>query len=164
MYFRNYDILYFSSWPLPIKHNLWNPSYCTNGLTTSQKRLTEIFTADERWLGLSQTGGLWGLKPPPPPQFLADQLTLSQPWGHILPTQYYEPPGFSDLATALCMYGFSDPILKHWSDPRWYVLKYSKVTSSNVSFRSTCRLFQIAYEVDFQSLWQKVDFLISNAC
>ena len=33
-------------------------------------------------------GGLGGLKPP---QFLADQLTLSQPGGHILPTQYYEP-------------------------------------------------------------------------
>ena len=26
------------------------------------------------------------------PQFLADQLTLSQPGGQILPTQYYEPP------------------------------------------------------------------------
>ena len=34
-------------------------------------------------------GGEGGLKPP---QFLADQLTLSQPGGHILPTQYYEPP------------------------------------------------------------------------
>ena len=34
-------------------------------------------------------GGLGGLKPA---QFLADQLTLSQPGGgHILPTQYYEP-------------------------------------------------------------------------
>ena len=35
-------------------------------------------------------------------------------------------------------------------------------------FRSTCRLFQIAYEGDFWSLctvtfWKKVDFLISNA-
>ena len=31
------------------------------------------------------------------PQFLADQLTLSQPGGHIIPTQYYVPlpPGFS---------------------------------------------------------------------
>ena len=38
-----------------------------------------------------------------------------------------------------------------------------------VSFRSRCRLLQIAYEVDFWSLctvtfWQKVDFLISNTC
>ena len=39
----------------------------------------------------------------------------------------------------------------------------------HVSFRSTCRLFQIAYEGDFRSLcictvtfWQKVDFLIST--
>ena len=35
-------------------------------------------------------------------QFLADELTLYQPGGHIIPTQYYvPPPGFSDLATAL---------------------------------------------------------------
>ena len=27
-----------------------------------------------------------------PPHFLADQLTLSQPGGHIIPTQYYVPP------------------------------------------------------------------------
>ena len=38
----------------------------------------------------------------------------------------------------------------------------------HVSFRSTQRLFQIAYEGDFRSLctvtfWQKVDFLNSNA-
>ena len=26
------------------------------------------------------------------PHFLADQLTLSQPGGHIIPTQYYVPP------------------------------------------------------------------------
>ena len=35
------------------------------------------------------------------PHFLADHLTLSQPGGHIIPTQYYVPPRFSDLATAL---------------------------------------------------------------
>ena len=37
------------------------------------------------------------------PRFLADQLTLSQPggWGHIIPTHYYKPLGFSNLATAL---------------------------------------------------------------
>ena len=36
-------------------------------------------------------------------QFLPDQSTLSQPGvgGHIIPTQFYIPPGFSDLATAL---------------------------------------------------------------
>ena len=29
----------------------------------------------------------------PPPHFLTDQLTLSQPGGgHIIPTQYYVPP------------------------------------------------------------------------
>ena len=27
-----------------------------------------------------------------PPHFLADQLTLSQPGGHIIPSQYYVPP------------------------------------------------------------------------
>ena len=27
-----------------------------------------------------------------PPHFLADQLTLFQPGGHIIPTQYYKPP------------------------------------------------------------------------
>ena len=27
-----------------------------------------------------------------PLQFLADKLTLSQPGGHIIPTQYYKPP------------------------------------------------------------------------
>ena len=34
--------------------------------------------------GPSQVGGA--------PHFLADQLTLSQPGGHIIPTQYYVPP------------------------------------------------------------------------
>ena len=28
----------------------------------------------------------------PPPHFLSDQLTLSQPGGHIIPNQYYVPP------------------------------------------------------------------------
>ena len=36
--------------------------------------------------GPSQAGGHV------PPHFLADQLTLSQPGGHIIPTQYYVPP------------------------------------------------------------------------
>ena len=31
-----------------------------------------------------------------PPHFLADQLTLSQPGGHIIPTQYYVPPQIFD--------------------------------------------------------------------
>ena len=35
--------------------------------------------------------------------FFTDQLTLSQPGGHIIPTQYYVPPRFSDLATALLL-------------------------------------------------------------
>ena len=40
-----------------------------------------------------QRGGrAFGGAQAPPPQFLADQLTLSQPGGHILPTQYYDPP------------------------------------------------------------------------
>ena len=42
-------------------------------------------------------GGRGGMCPP----LLADKLTLSQPGGHIIPTQYYVPPRFSDLATAL---------------------------------------------------------------
>jgi len=47
--------------------------------------------------GLSQ-GGL------KPPQFLADQLTLSQPGGHILPTQYYEPPRIQTLRRPCMVY------------------------------------------------------------
>ena len=39
------------------------------------------------------------------PQVLAEQLTLSQPGGQIMPTTElrapFPPPGFSDLATAL---------------------------------------------------------------
>ena len=31
------------------------------------------------------------------PHFLADQLTLSQPGGHIIPSQYYVPLRFLDL-------------------------------------------------------------------
>ena len=51
-------------------------------------------------------------------------------------------------------------------DDHW---KHSQNLSTvyTVKFRSTCRLFQIAYEGNFWSLcivtlWQKVDFLISN--
>ena len=41
------------------------------------------------------------------PHFLVDQLTLSQPGWHIIPTQYYKPPPpeFSDLATTLLCIG-----------------------------------------------------------
>ena len=46
--------------------------------------------------GLSQAGG--GLQPL---QFLTDQLTHLNQGEHIIPTQHYKPPGFSDLATAL---------------------------------------------------------------
>ena len=46
----------------------------------------------------------WGLGGLQPPQFLTDQLTLSQPGGadyaHHSTTS---PPGFSDLATALVL-------------------------------------------------------------
>ena len=49
--------------------------------------------------GLSQGG--WGGFSPPPPQFLADQLTLSQPEGAHYPHPVLQAPGFSDLATAL---------------------------------------------------------------
>ena len=41
-----------------------------------------------------QQGGRQGGQPPP--QILADQLTLSQPGGHIIPTQYYLPPRIFD--------------------------------------------------------------------
>ena len=50
------------------------------------------------------------------------------------------------------------------------VLKYCKVASSNTSsLEANAGFFQIAYEGDSRSLyivtfWQKVDFLISNAC
>ena len=39
--------------------------------------------------GMQQGGGQRGQLPP---QILADQLTLSQPGGHMIPTQYYVPP------------------------------------------------------------------------
>ena len=56
-------------------------------------------------LGLSEPGRGWEARAAIPIFFLADQLTLSQPGGgHIIPTQYYKPPGFSDLATALTLY------------------------------------------------------------
>ena len=46
--------------------------------------------------------GAGGAQAPPPVfGFLADQLTLSQPGGHILPT-----PGFLDLATAKRQFSF----------------------------------------------------------
>ena len=55
--------------------------------------------------GPSPAGGLWGLQPP---QFLANQLTLSQPGGanhaHHSTTS---PPGFSDLTTGLPYFGRS---------------------------------------------------------
>ena len=35
------------------------------------------------------------------PQFLAKQLTLSQPGGQIMPTTVMQAPGFSDLATLI---------------------------------------------------------------
>ena len=36
-----------------------------------------------------------------PPQFLAEQFTLSQPGGRLYPTQYYEsPPDFQTLRRA----------------------------------------------------------------
>ena len=38
------------------------------------------------------------------PQFLAEQLILSQPGGRLCPPQYYEPPGFSDLAKSMKNY------------------------------------------------------------
>ena len=38
---------------------------------------------------------------PPPSFFQISYITLSQLGGHIIPNQYYVPPGFSDLATAL---------------------------------------------------------------
>ena len=41
--------------------------------------------------GLSQAGG-WGGLSPPPPQFLAEQLTLSQQGGHIMPTTVLQGP------------------------------------------------------------------------
>ena len=40
-------------------------------------------------------------------------LTLSQPGGHIIPTQYYKPPGFSNLATALRDLRVRAPMLMH---------------------------------------------------
>ena len=38
---------------------------------------------------------------PPPSFFQISYITLSQLGGHIIPNQYYVPPGFSNLATAL---------------------------------------------------------------
>ena len=38
---------------------------------------------------------------PPPPVFGRSVNPISSRRGHIIPTQYYKPPGFLDLATAL---------------------------------------------------------------
>ena len=44
----------------------------------------------------------WGAGGALAPQFLAKQLTLSQPGGQIMPTTVIQaPPGFSDLAKAM---------------------------------------------------------------
>ena len=65
---------------------------------------------------IASEGGGGGACANPPPQFLAEQLTLSQPGGQIMPTvkctEY--PPGFSDLPTALMFIQFlnSKQILK----------------------------------------------------
>ena len=45
------------------------------------------------------------------PQILPDHLNLSQPEGHIMPTTLLlppQPPGFSDLPTALHVKGLID--------------------------------------------------------
>ena len=59
----------------------------------------------ENYLRAVARGGLRGLEPP---QFLAEQLTLSRPGGQIMPTvkctEY--PSGFSDLPTALIFIQF----------------------------------------------------------
>ena len=49
----------------------------------------------------------------PPPHFLTDQLTLSQPGGHIIPTQYYVP----------------SQIFRPRDSPEkvWYVVKYEGI-------------------------------------
>ena len=49
--------------------------------------MLNYFSRDKHMLGLSEAGGLAHA-----PQFLANQLTLYQPGGHIIPTQYYAPP------------------------------------------------------------------------
>ena len=66
---------------------------------------------------------------PPPPPFLADQLTLSQQGGQIMPTTLLRaPPEFSDLPTALCT------ICNGWKRRR----KPSKLhlVDTHVSFRN----------------------------
>ena len=56
-------------------------------------------------------GGAWGASAPP--QFLTDQLTLSQPGRHIIPTQYYVPT----------------QIFRPRDSPEkvWYVVKYEGI-------------------------------------
>ena len=49
--------------------------------------------------GLLQGRG-WGGGASAPP-FFGRSINPTQPGGHIIPTQYYKPPRFSDLATAL---------------------------------------------------------------
>ena len=57
---------------------------------------------------------------------------------------------------------------KSWYSIRWFLFQPAKSPEfQHVSFRSTCRLFQIAYEGDFWSLctrtfWQKVYIINSN--
>ena len=78
-------------------HNLNNLSRRIN--VKSKRKIISNFVSFPQYLtGPSQEGGWGGCSP----QFLAEQLTLSQPgradYAHHITTS---PPGFSDLATAL---------------------------------------------------------------
>ena len=89
---------FFSFWLCPMAV-VYRTQYCfkyssINLWSWTKSWLVEFETS---WTGSSQAEGL-----PPPPQFLAKQLILSQPGGadyiHHCTTS---PPGFSDLATGL---------------------------------------------------------------
>ena len=76
-------------------------SYVPLSLMPSAKGL--IFQNENFGFGLMSKKRLWSYSGGHMPPFLADQLTLSQPRAHILPTTLnkYPPFRFSDLPTVL---------------------------------------------------------------
>ena len=115
----------FSHWLVALRRGIWDflknhlphirflllSIRCQKMLTLTRKIIQRLFWSIKAvWLlscnkfknienisGPSQAGGPGGHVPPP--HFLADQLTLSQPRGAHLVLR--APPRFSDLATAL---------------------------------------------------------------
>jgi hypothetical protein len=64
-------------------------------------------TGGQKWMNQSPVravarGGIWGLQPP---QCLAEQLTLSQPGGQIMPTAVLQAPSNFQTLRRPCQFG-----------------------------------------------------------